>query len=338
MDTQDSAPVTVDDFLVGEDEQQADAGENLEALDVSDDEIDAEPAAEADEQDESLEAEAESEEEAEPAAEVIPPPVSWSKEDAKAWEALTPEVQAVVARREQERDRFVRDAGRKAAETKTAVENQAREFLAQQAEEHAIALSTYAQQFQPKQPDPNLLYTGNPDDVLLYQRQDAAYRAGASQQQQLQQAIAQAQQQARAAREQAEQVDTQVETQRLQEQLPEWFDPSAGPKLKADLQSIGAELGYPAELMANANATDIIALKKAFEWKAKAERFDRIMSKQMEKVRSAKAVPKMARPGATPGKGQVNARAESNRDQALQSFGQSRSGEAAAALLLQRTR
>lgn len=335
MDTQDSAPITVDDFLVGDDEPQADAGENLEALDVSDDEVEVEAIDASEDGDDDGDVEPEVEE---PAAEVVPPPVSWSKEDAKAWEALPPEVQAVVARREQERDRFVRDAGRKAAETKTSVENQAREFLAQQAEEHAIALSTYAQQFQPKQPDPNLLYTGNQDDVLLYQRQDAAYRAGTSQQQQLQQAIAQAQQQARAAREQADQVDTQVETQRLQEQLPEWFDPSAGPKLKADLQSIGAELGYPAELMANANATDIIALKKAFEWKAKAERLDRIMSKQMEKVRSAKAVPKMARPGTAPGKGQAAARAESNRDQALQSFGQSRSGESAAALLLQRTR
>lgn len=338
MDTQDSAPVTVDDFLVGGDEPQEEAGENLEALDVSDEEIADAPLEDGDEPtEEEAEQEPEAEEE-EPAAEVIPPPVSWSKEDAKAWEALTPEAQAVVARREQERDRFVREAGRKVAETKTAVENQARELIAQQAEDYAIALATYAQQNMPKEPDANLLYTGNHDDALLYQRQEAAYRAGASQQQQLQQAIAQAQQQARVAREQAEQVDTQVETQRLQEQLPEWFDPSVGPKLKADLQSIGAELGYPAELMANANATDIIALKKAFEWKAKAERLDRIMSKQMEKVRSAKGVPKMARPGATPGKGQANARAESNRDQALQSFGQSRSGEAAAALLLQRTR
>lgn len=37
----------------------------------------------------------------------IPPPVSWSKDDAATWAALTPEARAVVAKREADRDRAV---------------------------------------------------------------------------------------------------------------------------------------------------------------------------------------------------------------------------------------
>lgn len=340
----DNTPATVEDFLTPIDDAAEDqapaAGENQEDIDISDitadTEADVEPGEDADAD---ADVDTEDADDGEPEAEAVPAPTSWSKEDAKVWETLPPEAQAIVARREQERDRFVREAGRRAAEVKAQVENGAREIVARQAEEHSIALQAYAQRFMPQAPDQRLLYTGNPDDVLAYQRQDAAYRAAAAQQQELQQAIAQAQQQARAAREQAYQEDIRVETERLQEQLPDWFDPSAGPKLKADLQSIGAELGYPAELMAQASATDIIALKKALDWKAKAEKFDRMMSKQMQKVRSAKGkVPQMSRPGAPGGKGVAAMRSQADRDAAIQQFGQTRSGEAAAALLLTRTR
>ena len=49
-------------------------------------------------------------------------------------------------------------------------------------------------------PDERLLYSNNPDDVLTYQRQDAAYQRGLAQQHQLQQEIARAQQEAAQAR------------------------------------------------------------------------------------------------------------------------------------------
>lgn len=283
-------------------------------------------------------ADAEDEVEVEPEAAKTPMPNSWSKEDAKAWEALTPEAQAVVVRREAERDKFVRETGRKVAETRAQIETQAREILAQQAEQHAQALAVYAQRNMPQPPDQALLYTGNQDDVLTYQRQDAAYRAGAAQQQQLQQAIAQSQQQAEAMRAEALQAETQADAQRLAEQLPEWFDTSAGPKLRQELQSIGSELGYPAELMANASSTDILALKKAHEWKAKAEKLDKLMSKRMESVRAAKTLPKMTRPAVTQGKGQQGRASESRTSDAIAQFQRDRSPEAAAALLGSRNR
>lgn len=273
-----------------------------------------------------------------PAEPAVPLPSSWSKEDAKAWADLTPEAQAIVARREGERDKYVRKAGYEAAQTRQQVESQARDIFAQMQEQHAAALMVYASQFYAEEPDQRLLYTGNPDDVLLYQRQDAAYRASATQQHELQQAIAQAQAAAGSARNQTQQADLVSDAQRLREQLPEWFDPSAGHGLKVNLQSIGAELGYPDELMAAASSTDILALKKAAEWKADAEKYRKLQARKMEAVRAAKGMPRMAKPGMRPTRGQQEASTTNRRADALQSFGHTRSGEAAAALLLERKR
>jgi hypothetical protein len=312
-----------------EDEQAV----NPEDLLIEDDE----PAEQEDETaDETAEDEAKDETETE--VEPVPMPVSWSKEDAEAWKALPPETQAIVARREGERDKYVREQGRKSAETQKALENEARERIAQQADDYAARLSVYAQQNLPAPPDQRLLYTGNPDDVLSYQRQDAAYRAATAQQHQLQQEVARAQQQASEVRRLSQEQEIAADRERLSEQLPEWFDPSAGPKLQQELQSIGAELGYPPELMAQAGATDILALKAASEWKAKADKWDALNAKKMAAVRSAKGLPKMARPGVTQGKGAQAANASARREQALESFAQTRSGDAAAALLLERKR
>jgi hypothetical protein len=90
--------------------------------------------------------------------------------------------------------------------------------------------------------------------------------------------------------------------------------------------------------MAQAGSTDILALKKAAEWKAKALQLDALNAKKMAAVRSAKGLPKMARPGVTQGKGAQAATATARREQALESFAETRSGDAAAALLLTRKR
>lgn len=330
---EEQQPITAEDFLVPVDE-----GEKDETVNTEDESGEIDPEDLPVEEETEAEEPAAEEETEEEAPEPIPMPTSWGKEDAEAWGKLDPAAQEVIARREAERDKYVRETGRKASETRHEVENHAREVLAQQAERHAAVMQAYAQQLMPQAPDPRLLYTGDPDDVLNYQRQDAAYRATTDQQHKLHQEVERAQQEAAQARRQAEQQEIAVDAQRLQEQLPEWFDPSAGPKLQQELQSIGAELGYPAELMAQAGSTDILALKKAAEWKAKAEKFDALNAKKMEAVRAAKGLPKMARPGVTQGKGAQAATAAARRDEALESFAQTRSGDAAAALLLTRKR
>ena len=242
-----------------------------------------------------------------PAAEAKPMPGSWSKEDAKAWGELPPAAQDVVLRREEERDKFLRSKAHEASQTRQQTENEAREIIAQINENHARALQVYASQFQAHAPDERLLYSNDPNDVLTYHRQDAAYRANAAQQYQLQQQIEQAQGIAGTARSQAQQADFASDAQRLREQLPEWFEPSTAPALQASLQGIGKELGYPDELMNAASSTDILALKKAADWKADAEKYRKLVAKKMEGVRAAKGVPKMAAPGVKPAKAQANA-------------------------------
>ena len=335
MDTENTEP-TVDDFLIPDEGAGADPIVEptdepvLDASDLID--TDDEPVEEV--------AEDEPGEADEPAEEApkIDPPHSWSKDEKDAFAKLPPEHQTIIARRESERDKFVQQKSVEAAQTRDRVANEARDIIVRMHEDHAQKLTAYAQMFTPQQPDQRLLYSQNPDDVTLYHRQKAAFDAGVDQQQQLHQQIAQAQAAANSAREQSQQVERASDAQRLQDQLPEWFDPSSGPKLKQELQSIGAELGYPTELMAEASSTDIIALKKAAEWKADAEKYRALIGKKMEAVRAAKNLPRMTRPGAAPSKGQATAKTADRREQALESFGQTRSGDAAAALLLQRTR
>lgn len=333
----DEQPITVADFMSDEPETGQPVAEQLEGDTgpLPTDEVEPEPEVIDLADDDGAE---QPELEPEPELEPVKPPVSWSKEDIELFNKLPREQQEVIARREGERDKFVREAGRKAKETEVAVSNQAREVIAQQAELHSIALQTYAQQLVASPPDQSLLYTGDPNDVLTYQRQDAAYRVSASQQHQLQQAIAESQRQALLAREQAQSFTLQAESERLREQLPEWFDPSEGQKLRENLQTVATELGYTPELMSQANAGDILALKTASEWKAKASKYDALMKARMTTVRSAKDRPQMARPGIAPTKSARAAESQNRRGELIQQFSQTRSGEAAAGLLLERRR
>lgn len=338
MDTENTAP-TVDDFLIP-DEEAADPlvveglGEPLLEADEAPDDVAAADEAALIEDDE----DAADDEPAAEDAQKIDAPHSWSKEDKELFAKLPTEHQAIIARRETERDNFVKSKAFEASQTRERVASEARDIIVKMHEDHAQKLAVYAQQVLPRAPDERLLYSGDPNDVIVYQRQMAAYQRGTDQQQQLHQQIEQARAAAQSAQEQSQQAERASDAQRLQEQLPEWFDPSSGPKLRESLQSIGAELGYPTELMAEASSTDIIALKKASEWKSDAEKYRALMSKRMEGVRAAKAIPKMTRPGAAPTRGQAQANNANRREQALESFGQTRSGDAAAALLLQRTR
>jgi hypothetical protein len=57
-------------------------------------------------------------------------------------------------------------------------------------------------------------------------------------------------------------------------------------------------LGYPPELIGQARATDIIAMREVSKLKAKADKYDALMSKKMQGVRAAKDLPRVAKPGA----------------------------------------
>lgn len=338
----DGTTITANDFLAQPEEQSpVEQQEAQEAAPQQSDEdailseiMDDEPQAEeiAAPEDEDLESEVEAEEK----AEVPPPPTGWAKEDAEVWSELPERAREIIAKREKDQHAFIAETGRKTAEAKREIEQQAMEAVAKQAETHALQLQAYAQQFLPEPPDINLLYSEDPSDIIIYQRQDAAYRAAISQQQELQQQVAQLQRQADEARSANQSVLAQAEAERLRVELPEFFDPEAGPKLRQSLESIGQELGYRADELAQAGAVDIMAMKKANEWREKAAKYDRIVAKRMETVRSAKKLPTMSRPGAAIGRAPANS-ANDFRTK-LNTFEQTRSPESAAALLLERKR
>ena len=296
LSAEDAALDAIDDILGPEEEEEVtgDEGDDLEAE-------------EGDEAAEDDAAESEEGEEGDEPAPALEAPHSWSKEDKAIWGDLTPEAQAVVARREKERDAFVNAKAREAADTRRVVETEARDIVTKLYQNHAQQLQAYAQQILPQAPDERLLYTGNPDDVTSYHRQEAAYRRAMGQQQALHQEIAQAQQAAQTAQERSQQEAIAADAQRLRDDLPEWFDKDAGPALQQSLQAIGAELGYSPEVMSEASSSDILALNKALGWKQDAEKYRSLMSKKMETVRAAKGLPKMAKPGVKPSKQQLNA-------------------------------
>lgn len=290
--------------MVGDILGETDAIEETEDQDIADEGEQVEDVADAEAADDG---EAEGEEgEEEPA---IAAPVSWSADDKKIFDGLPRDAQDIIARREAERDKHLRAKTIEASQTEQRVQSEARETFARLQQQHAEQLEVYARQIMPQEPDQRLLYSNDPNDVSTYRRQEAAYRSATAQQQRLHREIAEARQAADIARDQAHQAEQASDAQRLHEQLPEWFDPSEGPKLRQQLQSIGSELGYPVELMADASSTDIIALKTAGEWKAKAEKYDQLMKNKMQAVRSAKDLPKMVKPGVKPGMKQASATA-----------------------------
>lgn len=290
------------DAILGPDDGEEE-GADLEQAD------DAEEEDEAPEDDAAESEEGEEGEEDSAAAEPVDAPVSWTKEDKAIWGDLPAEAQAVIQRREAERDKFVQAKSVEAAQARDRVANEARDIITKLHQESATKYDALASAIMPQKPDQRLLYSDDPSHHNAYHRQMAAYEGQMAQLQQLQQLSAQHQQAAQSAQEQSQQAERAMDAQRLREQLPEWFDSAS--TIQADLQSIGKELGYPDELMAEASSTDIMALKKALDWKAKAEKFDAmnksLNDKKMEAVRAAKGLPKMAKPGVKPTKQQMNA-------------------------------
>lgn len=252
----------------------------------------AEDAAEQQESDESESSEEQSEEEREP----IAAPVSWAKDYKEKFEALPRDMQEIIATRERDRETFLQSKSREAAQTRQTVETEARQALQTIMQNHVQQLQPLLQQIQPQQPDLRLLNSDDPNERSLYFQQEAAYRNGVAQQNYVQQQLQEAQQHAEMIAQHQRQAEIEAEHEVLNTALgTEWSDPSARAKLLDTLQPIAAELGYPQELIAQARAPDIIALRRASEWKAKAAKYDQLNKAKMVPVRAAKAIPPTAR-------------------------------------------
>ena len=239
--------------------------------------------------------------------EPIEAPASW-KDDEKALFAQLPrEHQEIIARRETERDKYLRGQARKHQEAEAKIVATAQETLAEIHTRKAQEFQQLAAQFQPQPADARLLYTGRPEDAVVYQQQDAAYRDALAQQQELQHRAQAEIEQAKQVAQTKEQQAAVADLRSLAEDQPDWFEEGTlnlKPDVIGRLEPIGAALNYPPELMAQANSRDLRALDIAHGWKVKADKWDALQKNKMAGVRAAKQLPRIARPGAAKPNGQ----------------------------------
>lgn len=253
----------------------------------------------------------------------IDPPISWGTDAKELFEQLPAELQKQVADREAQRERFVQQKAAETAEATRTAEAKALSQFADEQRQYASELEQYASYFAPQPPNPALAST----DPVAFIQLNAQYQAELAQQQQLQQRSYQARQEAEQRAQMAEAAQFQADVAILEQSIPEWNDVAKRTELLTDVSRIGADLGYSQEVMALASAADILALRKAAEWKAKASKYDALQKTKMETVRSAKTLPKVSRPGVAPTRGEVsNARAQ----QSWQNVKQAKSKDAQA--------
>jgi hypothetical protein len=259
----------------------------------------------------------------------IDPPVSLSAEDKEIFKSLPREGQEIFAKRVGELEKGFHSKAQEAARARQEVEQQAVQQLAAYEADVSRQLSQYAEQLAPQRPNPAMLQ----HDPQAFYAMQADYEAKVAQQRELQQRSHEFAQQAQQREHLAAQAAHQEQVKVIAEHFPEYLDPTTGPKLQQELSAVARELGYPPELIAEARATDIIAMRKVADLKAKADKYDALQAKKMEKVRAAKGLPKVATPGVPQGAEQTRkARAQAAWEATKSSKGRARD-EAFAAYL-----
>jgi hypothetical protein len=231
----------------------------------------------------------------------IDPPVSWDADAKEAFAKLPRDLQETVQKREADRERFVQQKSQEAARAKSETQQAALQQLAEIERGYAQHIEQLASQFTVREPDMALLA----ENPALYAQQARAYQNAQAQQQQLQRQAQELAEQAKQREAYAEQQFHAEQHQKLVEVFPEYLDPTTGPKLQAELSTVAREMGYSAELIAQARADDILAMKTAADWKAKAAKYDALQASKMSKVRAAKGLPKVATPGVAQGSDQT---------------------------------
>jgi hypothetical protein len=221
----------------------------------------------------------------------IDAPNSWDGDAKEEFKKLPRALQETVQKREAERERFVQAKSQEAAQAQRNANIEAMK-AAEAIKAQAIeTLQRYEKQFEVQPPNPDLIVT----DPVAYAQQMRAYQNIAAQREQAQRdaerlRTEQAQiQQARQAHE------AEAFHQRLQAEVPEVFDPATGQDVLKELTATAELLGFDPHQISDVTA--IKALKLTSEWKSKAEKYDSLIKKQMERVRSGKNPPPIAKPG-----------------------------------------
>jgi hypothetical protein len=242
-------------------------------------------------------------------ADDLPPidaPVSWTTEEKAKFAELPREVQETLSRRETEREKFVQSKANETARAKHEAERVALQQVAEIERQAVEQLQRLSASLLPQRPDPRLLQ-GTDEHRALFYHQQAQFEQAVAQQQQLQQAVQERDQKLNQYQTELQRREASENVQILQDQFPEYLDP-AKTELRQSLASTAAALGYSSEQIAQARAPDILAMKVAAEWKAKADQLDALNKVKMEKVRQAKTLPPVAKPGTAQPRGQASKR------------------------------
>lgn len=228
----------------------------------------------------------------EPEHPAIEPPVSLTAEEKARFAQLPPEAQQMLSEVEARRNTQVQQATTKAAEAQREAQASAANAVMEAQRATAEQYRQFIQAYAPQEPDPNLAYTNPQHYIALKAQYDAELAQHNKVVQQIDALKAQADQHF-AAQEQEWSRQQAAELMKV----PEFADPTTRGAFLESLTAIGAELGFPPEVMAEAGATDILALKRAAEWKAKADKLDALQGRKMQRVRDAKSTkPNPAQP------------------------------------------
>jgi len=175
----------------------------------------------------------------------IEPPNSWSNQDKEVFRSLPPEAQAVIARREGERDKAFTQKTDEIAEHRKALEStfltvqQEREAYANNLQQLLFVAAPEAQKFQ--EIDWQRLAQEQPADyVRLSAERDALRGRIGGIQQELQRVAAQSQQ----AQAWQFQQTVQAEQAKLREAIPEFADPEKGPRKIAEMRQWLQKKGF----------------------------------------------------------------------------------------------
>lgn len=277
------AAADLENYLFGEEDEQNETNPTETGSEPEEGELEIE------------EGEEQAPEDAEPTA-AIDVPVSLNAEEKKVFAQLPEEAQQAWAASENRRNQQVQEATSKAAERERAAQAASAQAEAMADQRRAAQLKAFMEPFRPTMPPPQLAQTDPASYIAAKAQYDFEVAQFATIEQQIEAVGQQAQTKMQA-------IDTQSRVADLMT-VPKLADAATRDDyVKASLALVN-ELGLdPAQFEQVAGSEDFRALDKIGEWKAKAERFDKAMAKQMQKVRSAKG--RTLRPNADP---QVNTR------------------------------
>lgn len=234
--------------------------------------------------------------------EAIVLPASLKPDEQERFKQLPPEAQQFATEVLSRRDKEIQQGLNSAREAQRTAERAAADQVAEAKADFAERTKAVLSAFAPQPPDP-LLAQQNPGAYIaqkaIYDQQIAefnqlfgqvdAFKGDASQhfEQQKQEWYA----------EQRKQLMS----------VPEFADESTRATFLTDIETFASsEFGYSPEEISQAGAKDILLVKKARDWKAKADKWEAYQKRRMQPVREAKRQPKVAGVGARGNAGQAD--------------------------------